>query len=452
MHLKYHNLLPLAIFIFLLASCKKYLDEKPDKEMTVPATLTDLQRLLDNYGIMNAAFPYSGELLADNYYLTTADWSSLSNTTLKNYYVWQKDDQSTAEWATTYRVVFYANVVLDELAKMEPGTKDSATVNSIKGEALFFRGFAHYALCQLFAPPYDSATAAGKMGIPLRLSSDFTLPSVRATVEQSYRQVVDDLKRAALLLPAAQPSVNRPSAAAAYAALARIYLATGAYAKASFYADSSLQLYRSLIDFNTLNAAAAIPIARFNPEVLFPAVSTAPSNLSPSRAKVDTVLYAAYADDDLRKKIFFKTNSNRSVAFKGSYDGSNNGAVFSGLTTSEMYMTKAEALARLGQTEAAMEALNTLLRKRWKEGSFTPLSAPGAAEALDKILQERRKELCFRGLRWSDLRRLNKESRFATTLYRLLNNQTYTLLPGSSGYTLLIPKAVIDLSGMPQNQ
>jgi hypothetical protein len=407
--------------------------------------------LLDNYGIMNTAFPYSFEVLADNYYLTDNDWSSL-NSTFRNYYIWQKEDQSAGEWTTTYRVVFYANVVLDRLSQIEDKLEDRAQASEIKGAALFFRGFAFYALAQIFAPPYDNTTAAQALGIPLRLSSDLDKSSVRASLQQTYDQIISDLKTAAALLPPLPSSPNRPSKAAAFAALARTYLTIEDYSKAGLYADSSLQIYSTLLDFNDLNPSASTPFSRFNKEVIFPAVSSTPAPLNPSRAKVDTALYASYATGDLRRILFFKTNANGSKGFKGSYDGSSNGSVFSGLTTSELYLVKAEVAARQGNIPTAIETLNTLLQSRWEATSFTPLAAQSPEEALALILAERRKELCFRGQRWTDLRRLNTDSRFATTLHRKVNNEVISLPPNSPRYTLLIPQQVIELTGMPQNQ
>ena len=67
---------------------------------------------------------------------------------------------------------------------------------------------------------------------------------------------------------------------------------------------------------------------------------------------------------------------------------------------------------------AAMNDLNTLLQARWAAGSFTALTATDGQDALRQILMERRKELLFRGLRWTDLRRLNKDPGTAVTLYR----------------------------------
>jgi len=99
-----------------------------------------------------------------------------------------------------------------------------------------------------------------------------------------------------------------------------------------------------------------------------------------------------------------------------------------------------------------MRDLNTLLQNRWRAGVFTPVTATDADDALGKILAERRKELLFRGLRWTDLRRLNKEPRRALTLTRTVNGQVYTLLPNDVRYVYAIPSNVLSFNpDMPQN-
>jgi len=57
----------------------------------------------------------------------------------------------------------------------------------------------------------------------------------------------------------------------------------------------------------------------------------------------------------------------------------------------------------------------------------------------------------MRGQRWTDLKRLNKDSRFAVTLSRTVQGTTYTLPPNDPRYALLIPSEVILNSSMPQN-
>ena len=73
-------------------------------------------------------------------------------------------------------------------------------------------------------------------------------------------------------------------------------------------------------------------------------------------------------------------------------------------TIAEMYLTKAEALARQGSWNEAMNVIQTLRVSRFMEGSDFSLSATSQSEALTEILKERRRELPF-VMRWYDIRR-----------------------------------------------
>ncbi len=100
----------------------------------------------------------------------------------------------------------------------------------------------------------------------------------------------------------------------------------------------------------------------------------------------------------------------------------------------------------------AMEDLNTLLKQRFT-APYRDLTAADADDALIQILQERRKELPYTAqLRWEDLRRLNKDTRFAKELQRTYNGITYSLVPNDKRYTFPIPDLEIQLYGMPQNE
>ena len=58
----------------------------------------------------------------------------------------------------------------------------------------------------------------------------------------------------------------------------------------------------------------------------------------------------------------------------------------------------------------------------------------------------------MRGLRWTDLRRLNRDPRYAVTLTRSINGTTYMLPPNDARYVYPIPDAVIAANpGMEQN-
>ena len=116
-----------------------------------------------------------------------------------------------------------------------------------------------------------------------------------------------------------------------------------------------------------------------------------------------------------------------------------------------MYLNRAESYARTGKVANGLKDLNSLLLNRWnKNKTYVPLTAMNTEEAISLILRERRKELLMRGLRWLDLKRLNKMGA-NITLERELGNNRFTLLPNDNRYALAIPEYVIQLSGIPQN-
>jgi len=448
-------------------SCNKYLDVKQNSSQSLISSAADCQAVLDNYQAMNTHFPSDGEAQADNYYLSDTNYNTLSPEDAQ-FYTWAKSAQrssSTLQWVNTYQTVYYANTILQALTTIGLGGADQATINGIKGSALFFRAFSFYQIAQLYCKPYTTATAGQDPGIPIRLTGDINAKSVRGTVQQTYDQIVGDMKTAVSLLPNTSIIASRPNKASAYAFLARIYLSMGDYADAGSAANSSLELNSGLIDYNTVSTTTAIPFApRFNKEVLFQSIMTNVlyiisganyqpygNTLNPSIARVDSNLYATYDANDLRKQIFFKAGSDSGYKFTGDYEPTTTATFFDGLATDEVYLIRAECYARAGNAIAAITDLNTLLKTRWVTGTYVNMTATNADDALSKILTERRKELIFRGLRWSDLRRLNMDSRFQVTLTHVVNGQTYTLPPNDLRYVQLFPVDVIANSTMAQN-
>ena len=445
----------LMIFLlFLFFSCRKsFLDKIPDKSLTVPTTLQELQQLLDN-DLMITGNPCIGEVSSDDYYLPLNAWNQ-QPPTVRNAYLWQKDifsGSTSDDWNSAYRQVYYANVVLEQLTKITVTAGDSTHFKTVKGSALLFRGNAFFNLLQLFAQPFQKDSASQLPGVPLRLSSDPSAKLSRASLADCYSQVVTDLTAASTLL--GQTNIitpNRPSKSSALGLLARCHLVMGGYQDALYYADKALDIQHELMDYNDFDTTALLTFSYpTNSEVYYQAylityyLFTYPG----SGSIVDSTLLKLYDTNDLRRKLFF-TDTNGGIFFKGSYASSY--SLFGGPAADEMFLIRAECSARLGNIQSALDDLNTLLLKRFKTGTYKPLTASSATDALKIVLAERRKELCFRGLRWMDLRRLNKETIFQTTLTRVLDSKVYTLSPNDLKYTLPIPDDEIRLGGLTQN-
>lgn len=440
----------------LVSSCKKYLDAKSDQSLSTINSLTDLQSLLDNYNIVNLSTVSADMVSSDDYYLTYSDFQSLDLDQQRNMFTWQPSNlfypytNLPNDWNSVYNNVYLANNVLSNIDNIKYSAASSATWNDIKGQALFLRAYNFYKAVTIWSLAYDKNTATTDLGIPLRLTVNFNEPSKRATVAESYSQIINDLKAAIPLISVKPVHVYRGGKAAVYALLSRTYLAMRSYDQAGLYADSCLQLKNGLLDFNKLNTAASYPLPKFNDEIIYD-TSVGGSGATPiarTKARIDSTLITFYAVNDLRLTAYFSTASDGAKLFRGSYEGAS--TRFNGIATDEMYLTRAEWHARNNDVSSAMADLNSLLLTRYKTGAFVPLAASSAADALNKILTERRKELVMRGSRWIDIKRLNKEGA-NITLKRLLNGKLFTLEPNSLRFALPIPDDVIALSGMPQN-
>jgi starch-binding outer membrane protein, SusD/RagB family len=434
----------------LLVSCSDdFLEKKPDKSIIVPTTYADIQSLLDNNVDAFNIDPSLGFIGSDDYTIEESYWEYLYTAVERNGYIWNSEiyqGETGADWNTPYRQVFYSNVILEQLDKLNPIEQERTNWNTLKGSALFFRSIAFFNLLQLYAAPYDESTVDGKVGIPIRLTADINAPIVRSSLKESYDQVVADLNTAVELLPLHTDYKTRPSKAAAFGLLARVYLVMGKYENAKLSTNSCLSISSSLMDYNQLNPSKSRPIAQFNAEVIFH--STQITYGIRTDAYVNADLFALYNDNDLRKVIFVNNDWGVPI-FKGWYTGSSR--LFSGIATDEMYLTRAECYARLGDKDNALADLNHLLQNRFAIGTFTPLTASNSEDALNLVLTERRKELLFRNTRWSDLRRLNLEPNRAVTLTRTLNGTTYTLPANDVRYTYPIPPDEIQISGISQN-
>jgi len=462
------NLYIVACF-FLLIGCSKseFLGENPNRSQIVPTTLADFQAILDRDIEMNGVgstargpVPGIGEAASDSYYVTDADFNGMLQPQIQNYYLWAAKPyvgDAVYDWDYPYLVIFSTNVVLKGLEDLAPQSVDTRQYNAVKGQALFHRAHAYFQLAQIFAPPYHRDNVAAKWGLPLRLEADLNERIKRSTLQETYDFIIGDLSEAKSLLTTDVQIKTRPSKQAAFGLLARTYLIMQDYQLAYAYADSCLQLAGNLLDYNEVNGQLPYPFvegSQEHSEVIFACNMISRPLMSypfrPTFARVDSLLYASYDEHDLRKKVFFAQEKN-GVSFKGSYDGREYN--FAGLASDEVSLIRAEAAARLGNTEQALDDLNRLRMARWdKNVTFQPYTANTPEEGLLHVLDERKKELLFRGLRWSDLRRLNLEGR-QITIERRINDEIYSLLPNDPRYVYPIPNEVIAFHpDMPQNE
>lgn len=453
--MKFKYVLIYVSFLFINFSCQEYLSKIPDKSLTIPNTIEDLSAILNNNLLVqdNAAMPEFG---TDDYYFEFKAFQSQS-IQVRNCYTWQTDiflGSPSFDWNFSYRLIYNANVVLAGLKSVTLTNRNKSDYNQLWGRALFLRAFGYYNLSQEFIKPYDLKTAEADLGLPLRLSPDPNEKVKRSTVQETYQRLIDDLSKAIGLLQAKVTieTPNIPSKPAAMALLSRVYLNMGNYINALKWADSALYFHPNLMNYNDIDTTEILDFPYpSNREVLYQAYQSYYFPIMDPITIVDSMLYGLYEQNDLRKSVFYKVDPESGHPyFRGSYTGRY--SLFAGLATDELYLISAECLARLNKMDRALSRLNTLLKTRYKSGTFIPITSSNPGNVLAIIIRERRKELAFRGIRWSDLRRLNKDSRFAISLKRVLNGKIYTLPPNDPRYTFPFPENEIELTGVQQNR
>ena len=125
------------------------------------------------------------------------------------------------------------------------------------------------------------------------------------------------------------------------------------------------------------------------------------------------------------------------------------------LRLSEAYLNYAEAKAMMGGSnmEDATKALNTLREYRFDPEDFEEETFATQEELIAFVRDERRRELCFEGHRWFDLRRWGMPSITHKWHNDAETTHVYTLEEGDLLYTVPVPDEALQMNGeLEQNE
>jgi len=452
--------------VVMLTGCNDYLDIKPKGEK-IPKTVTDYETLLNYESVQKVSDTYPTYLTDDVYLPDVAQGTATPglnsvDQSILNLYLFKKDVFGEAQddgfWFASYNRIYYYNTVIDNI--MNADGSDEQQKLSIRAEALISRALEYLYLVNGYAKHYDVRTADTDPGVPLILDEDISKKDlVRASVKDVYAQIQSDLQAALPNLPA-QPKGNafRASKAAGYGILAKMYLYMGNYAEALKAANAVLEMNNSLLDLKKYAVVKAqssigrtnVPQDIDNPENIYIKFAPYVYGLS-SKVFGSDELISLFSEDDMRLQVYFTKNFRNIPTDKyvwAPYLRAN-----LAVSSPEIYLIAAECEAREGSVERAMSLINKLRDNRIKNN--TPLVAIDRSDALQKVLEERRRELAMSGMvRYIDLKRLNKESQFAKTVTHVTGEGTFSLEPNSPLYVLPIPAKVMrfNKNSMQQNE
>lgn len=424
----------IAAFILLtgVTSCKKYLDIEPVGRV-IPKTADDFRALLTT---AYNSFPAHKSLLAVRTDELVLDEWATDYPALKDIYSWKDGNPDPVTFQFPYigfyTVIFNANHVIAEVEN-EAGKTDITA--QIKGEAYLLRAYAHFELLNLYAKPYNKATAATDRGIPLSLKIDLEQNYAPATIEAVYTQVLADIDAGRQLLNTATFEAGknyRFTTRAALALLARVREFRGEWAQALEAATQALTLNSELEDLNT---STRLPSHYLSVENI---MSMEKAFDLRSAAMVSEHLLGIYdQENDLRFPLYFSKSGGDYVSLKGNSD-----ALKISFRNGELYLIQAEAALQTDDIALARQSLLALKAKRLKpvlyQAEATRINTLVKASLLEEIYAERERELALEGHRWYDLRRYGQPS-----ITHSNSSEIFILQQNDPRYTIRFPKDAI---------
>ena len=355
-------------------------------------------------------------------------------------------------YVTPYTLI---GMVKDILATIPEDTEDASLIN-MKAQAKALRAYSYLSLAPYFQGSYE--TSKDKPCVPVLSDTVDVTNNPRATVEQVYNVIVEDLTWAIDHLDETRSSKAYVNANVAYGLRARAYLAMGKGAEAAADAEKAMQGYEpasiaevsvpTFCDMEEHNWIWAIDIT--DDQANYFGYGTAPSWLSAfcgdgygaacgTTAMINKLLWDKIPATDVRKgwwidenlhspnwadltwgtakgdeianlvlddgsKVELPPYTNIKFGMKSGVGSTLNNNDWPLMRVEEMILIQAEGYAISGNEAKAKEILTNFV-KTYRDPSYT---IPSGRTLRDEIWFQRRVELWGEGFAVSDARRLNK--------------------------------------------
>lgn len=463
------------LFVALTALCAvSCLDKVPQSaipQQQAMQTFDDAEQTVTGiYSLLKSSALYSGyltilpDLQTDLVYAV----DGYSNT-YGNFWLWtirSTTSEIESVYASLYQIIANCNFYLDYVPRVVAATTDENKLNDLNtytGEVYAIRALAYSELLKCYCKAYKPETAERELGVVLRTTTLDKQPLPRASLYDSYKQVIQDLERAEELLDEDDDAyssafVTRAMALALHARVAlymedwqsAVKYSTELIESRNFALSSAVSYYTNnmtyfdymwnydvateiiwRIGFTTTSYGGALgqSFLGFNVDYTY---------YYPDYVPAQWVL-DLYSNSDMRYSSYFytlPTGYNHGlqwpllVKYFGNQDFINNALIYHTVMPkpfrlAEQYLIRAEALCRQ-QTpnfSAATKDINTLRAARIVSGGGVNLTADNYIE---QIAAERVRELYMEGFRLHDFKRWGE-------LYR--GGEGFTRTPQSNSLT-----------------
>lgn len=468
-----------------LVACEKFLDEKPQSDLTKENTQTQEQvsayssvsdaksELNGVYALFKAdiyegnAF-YIGDCMSDNCYI---GGDGVSEEQLDNLTVSATNSVIATSWSQFYAIVGSATNVIENVKLMDSSLIDDATRAQIIADAKFARAWVLFDIVKYWS---DAP-------MTLQLIPSITVDNIdkwypiiypsRTSEEEIYAQIISDLDENTIKnLPSKSAGAFCGTQGAAYGLLAKVYATMGKkserdYSKVVDMCDNVIKQGYSLVpDFESLWTVDG----KFSSESIFEMyfsdtaeqhnwaywvlLTDVSGDVVVSWRRYCTPTQDLVAKFDKEKDVRYKSSiywtavpydtywpaKNYPLAYKIRQKESD----IILLRLADILLLKAEALVELNRPKEALMIVNDIRNRAGLSGLSLSLSV---AEARLAVENERQLELLFEGQRWWDLIRNERMEEVMKTAHDKNGNLRFSEIPAWRA-KLPIPQAQIDIN------
>ncbi|MEG0796617.1 MAG: RagB/SusD family nutrient uptake outer membrane protein [Odoribacter sp.] len=450
-------IISLFLSVILFTSCQDFLEEK-SQDKIIPKSIKDYREFFFGEAYLRETSINSYiDIMTDDVKENIKGWGFGKDTRNAGYgyYTWQSipEDQATGarnadnSWASYYHTILICNIVLREIDDI---SGEQVEKDDLKAEAYALRAYSYFMLVNLYGIPYQKATAETDLGVPLnKVVGMEDVKFKRESVATIYRQIEQDLQDAIHHLKNSnlKKTYFRWNLPATYLLASRVKLYKKEYNEAIQMANECLLLNPNLYDLKLKNAEDRFLNSK-NPEILLSYgyyLNSYYAVLAKCNFPISDDLFDLYKKtNDLRLDGFYNKRKTNYTAYKNDISGKTSVYGFA-LRTSEAYLNRAEAYAESGESQKAIDDLNTIRQNRLS--TYTELKATTPEEVIQLVREERRMELAFEGHRWFDLRRWDRPQIthiYTPNIKQPEETKRFILEKNDPAYTLPIPRNIME--------
>lgn len=426
-----------AILAFCAVSCKDFLETNPTSSVSDNQVFTSIQgaeaALNGCYYLLHFNDENYGRGDVSGYVSQILTWDTTAEDIIVyggwygydyNFWGHQRGDifKTYTLWNYYYVLINNLNSVIHFTPLIEGASE--AEINAVVGQAKAMRGWSYFMLAQIFQHTYQLSHPRNMPGVPIYTepTTDQTEGKGRGTIDDTYKQVLDDLLDAESELSGySRLAKNHVDRSVVQGILARVYLVMQDWPKAEEYAAKARSGYPLTTNedwnngFNDINTGSWMwGLMQDKENKLYGNGDYGPFAMwanwitrnggdlwSFNCFYLPNAFVALFDENDIRRQqMWYKADAGYGLYCSNKfYDTLDMTGSFPYMRADEMLLIEAEAKAHQSGKEAEAQALLGQLQAM----RGAAVSTKTGDALVEDILLERRKELYGEGFGWLDI-------------------------------------------------